>query len=745
MQKKSLVPMRKRASIMMALIILVGFVTVTVRLYIIQVVDGEMYQAKASKLQMKSVTINANRGKIFDRNMTVLAQSATVWNLILSPKECKKEDIPKIADEVNVLLGVDKEKVIKASQKDWSMYEEIKKKLDRETKDKLVKFIDDNNISGLYLIEDTKRYYPFGNFAAALLGFTNDDNHGAYGIEAYYDKVLSGTPGKLLSSKNGVNVEMPLRYQQMFEAKDGNSLVLTIDETIQHFLEKNLETAIVEYGVKNRATGIIMDVTTGEILAMATKSDYNPNNPREIGDPIVLKKLDEEKALNGEDAYKKAVGQAQFEQWRNKAISDPYEPGSVFKLITTAMALETNSVKLTDHFYCPGYHIVADRRISCWKTQGHGDQDFTTALMNSCNPAFMMIGARVGGEQYYNYFEAFGLTEPTGIDIPGEASNKGLYHSKAALTNGVVELASSSFGQTFKVTPIQILTAVAAAVNGGKLMQPYVVKQVLDANGNVIQTNEPIVKRQVISEQTSKTVAAMAEKVVSAGSGKNAYIPGYRIGGKTGTSEKIDQKKDGVVKDYILSFLGFAPADAPKVICLVLLDETYQANYGSQTAAPLVGAILSDVLPYLGIEPQYTAAELEKFDVKTPYVTDMLPHYAQAQLTQKGLRAKIIGSGSKVVKQVPSSGQPIPKGGTVLLYTDEQQASAAKVTVPNVVGMSGLQANKVLTNAGLNIKISGVSVDGEMVVVAKQSIEPNTQVDEGTVITIDLKSKEALD
>jgi len=586
------------------------------------------------------------------------------------------------------------------------------------------------------LEEDTKRYYPYGDLAAQVLGFTGSENKGAYGIEAYYEEVLAGTPGRKVSAQNAMGTDLDFQYKEMYEAKEGNSLVLTIDETIQHYLEKHLETAVIEHNVKNGAAGIIMNANTGEVLAMATAPDFDPNFPLVLGDPKKQAQL--EAMEKGSEEYNNFLRQAQYDQWRNKVISDPYEPGSVFKIITAATALENGVVGMYDTFECTGSTVVSGNRFGCWKAVGHGVQTFTQAIENSCNPAFIAIGARIGGADFYESFERYGLSEPTGIDLPGEADNAGLVQSYSNLTKeGGVELASTSFGQTFKVSALQLCTAVCASVNGGTLYQPYVVKQVLDPEGNVLSTTRPVAKRQVISEETSETVQYLTEMVVKEGSGRNAAIPGYRIGGKTGTSEKIDLLIQTGRNENILSFAGIAPADDPQIVCLIMLDEpTLENAFGSTIAAPVVGAVLSEVLPYMGIDPEYTDEEMANMDITVGNYVGMVPHDAQSALTQKTLKARIIGEGGTVVDQVPSAGEDIPRGGTVVLYTS-QPGEEDSVIVPGVIGFSGAEANRTIVNAGLNIRVKGVDTELPGAVAVRQNPAEGESVPPGTIITVD--------
>lgn len=744
-QSAPTVQMRRRLLIVVAMVTIVGFGILILRLYNLQVIDPDNYQQRAIDQQLQSVSISAKRGSILDRNNKTLAQSATVWNVFVAPAEIETaEEAELMATELSALLDLDKQKILERCEKKGSYYEIVKSKVEKDEADEVLKLITEKNLVGVHIEEDTKRYYPYGSLASTLLGFTNAyDNTGSMGIEAYYDRYLSGTPGMVVSLKNAKSTDMPSRFQQRYDAKDGDSVVLTIDETIQHFVEKNLETAVVEHGIKNRAVGIVMDVNTGEILAMATKPDFDPNNPREIKDPKALERL---AGLDPDsDAYKTQLEKEQYAQWRNKAISDPYEPGSVFKIVTVAGALENGVVDLNDTFTCTGAIQVASELIHCWKLAGHGTQNLTETVMHSCNPAFIMIGQRLGGAAFYDNFEAFGLTEKTGIDLPGEAGNKSLYHERDRLINNVVELSSSSFGQTFKVTPIQMITAVSAAVNGGKLMQPQVIKQIVDSEGRVVENFEPVMVRQVISEETSDTVRYLIDQVVNApgGSGGSARVPGYRIGGKTGTSEKLDLATDE--NDHVLSFVGVAPIDDPQIAVLVVLDSPELENvFGSVIAAPVVGAILADTLPYLGIEPKYTAEELAELDVNMPNVTGIIAHDAQSQLRNMGLESRVIGDGANIVAQVPTEGAAVPKGSTVLLYTEGAQMEA-QVAVPDVIGRPGLEANQTIVNAGLNIKLTGADIDGESVVAYHQSPEPGTMVDKGTVVTVEFINADNID
>lgn len=753
--------MKIRMNIVLGVIVVFGFGVLVGRLYRIQIVDGELYQSKALAQQLRPTSISAQRGSIYDRNMKTLASSADVWSVILSPAELgSPEELEKVAGFLAPLLGVDREKIIKQGQKKSSYYEVVKKKVDKQIADQVTAFALDNQINSVSLVKDTKRYYPYGELASTVLGFTDVDGKGAYGIESYYNKFMAGTPGMLVAAKNAKGGSMTLSYEKMYEPQDGNSLVLTIDEVVQHSLEKHLEAAVLEHKVGNRAAGIVMDVNTGAILAMATKYDFDPNDPSTLVDPASLVRVEnfdsdpallerlaaiadpDEREKVRREARQQMLQEEWYGQWRNKAICDPYEPGSVFKILTAAMALDTGVVKPEgQYFFCPGYHVVAGRRKGCWKTAGHGSIDFTHAVKFSCNPAFMMVGAKIGAERFDSYFDRFGLKEPTGIDLPGEADSY-FYDDLAALDRQSEEyLASCSFGQTFKITSIQLITAVSAAVNGGRLMQPYVVAQVIDPEGNVVSTTEPVMRRQVISAETSRTLAGILERVVKDpdGSGRYSYVPGYRVGGKTGTSEKLDLKADV----HTASFLGIAPSNSPEIAVLIILDEPHMENvYGSVIAAPVVGAVMADILPYLGVEPQYTEKELEELDVEVPEVTGKIMHDAIGELTIRGLGYKVVGEGVNVTRQLPVKGETCPKGATVILYTDGGVAPE-QIVVPNVVGMSGQQANRTILNAGLNIRIRGDAIKTPNTVAIAQDPPEGTPVEEGTVVTVEFSSQPA--
>lgn len=738
--------MRRRIQVISFAMVFVIVGILIARLAYLHLVNYEEYRKKAAQQQFRVTSITPNRGTIYDSLGNELAKSATVWTVYLVPVNIDSdEEAQLIARGMSEILGTDYETIYQRAKKSNTYYQIVKKRIEDEQADAIRQFILDNDIDGgINMEEDTKRYYPYGSLASTVLGFVGDENSGLYGIEAYYNKILSGTPGRIVSAKNAWGTDMPYKYEQMFEAADGNSLVLTINSVMQMFVEKHLENAVVEHDVRNRAFCIVMEIKTGRILAMATKGDFDPNAPFEIYDQNALLRLEEYE--DGSDEYYAQLKIEQEIQWRNKAVSDPYEPGSVFKILTAASVLEENLVNHSSSFTCDGYITVAGNRIKCWRyPRNHGTQTLAQTLQNSCNPAFIMMGQKLGGALFHKYFNNYGLASKTGIDIPGEADNAGLVHSLHNLTElgseSLSYLSSSAFGQTFKVTPIQLVTAISGVLNGGKLMQPYIVEQQLDGDGNIVEVTTPKVVRQVVSEETSKELALLLEEVVESGSGRYAKVKGYRIGGKTGTSEKLDSGDDSL---RISSFLGFAPVDDPQIAVLLALDEPHNDSvYGSVIAAPVVGNILADILPYIGIEPEYSEEDLASIEMSVPYLIGEQPYEAQNTLKSSGFNVYTVGDGNKVVKQIPGSGEPLIKGGTVVLYTD-QESTEKTVTVPNVLGLSGQQASKALTNKNLNIKISGMDISDGNTKAISQTPAEGEKVPLGTVVTVEFISTEEM-
>lgn len=732
--------MKKRLYFVVVVAIVLIFVLVSANVFNVAVLQHDEYLARANNQQLRPETIPANRGTIYDRNMQVLARSATVWDVVLSPKDMKnfqKEDIAKKLSEL--LITVDPkvtEEYILAKTKKNNQYEIITKKLEKDMADKVSKLIIEGTPNpekenkkevwaGIDLVENTKRYYPNSTLAASLLGFTGTDSQGLYGVEKYYDEQLKGTPGYIVSAKNALGGNMPVNYEEKFAPQNGNGLVLTIDETIQHFLEKTLEQVVAQHNPKHGCAGIVMNVNTGEILAMANRPTFDLNTPFEIYDEGTIAAISELTEEEQSDARKKA----REKQWQNKAVTDTYEPGSTFKTIVTAAAIDEKTTSLDTKFYCPGYVIVEDRKMKCHKDGGHGQLNFTEALVGSCNPAYVKIGADLGAENFYKYFKGFGLTERTGIDLPGEGRSQ--YYTAEQFTT--VSLASCSFGQSMTLTPMQLVTAVSAGVNGGKLVTPHVVKDFLDENNNVVSSVPTTVKRQVISEQTSAQLRTMMERVVDDKGGTNAAIKGYRIGGKSGTSQKLNQPDKNA---RIASYIGVAPADKPEIAVYVMVDEPTSGDvYGSVIAAPAVASIMSDTLPYLGYSPVYSEEEAQKLEVTMPYLLKKGVLEAQSKLSAVGLKkAVVIGEGNTVTRQVPSVASKIPKDGIIYLYTDD--AEETTVTMPNVVGLSPSIAMKRLEAVNLNVIVNGMAIDHSKSKITEQSVPEGTSVPIGTVVEI---------
>lgn len=724
---------------LLAIIIILGFGATIFGMGYSQLYKGDFFKTKAETQQLSDTAITAQRGIIYDANMSVLAQSASAWKISLNATAFA--EIPAKAQEqvYSVLintLGVTREYLEnKASYKQYNSVS-IKTKVEKEAKDKLeafVKgtFIDKNNNeqsfgSVVMIDEDVKRYYPYSTLASQILGFTGTDNNGLSGLESYYNSTLTGVDGRVISARSNSSVAQDIEYKSVYEAKQGTSLVLTVDETIQRYLENALSSCY-ETSKANSCTGIVMDVKTGAILAMSTKGDFDPNDPYTINDKRTIESINK---ITDTKEKEKAEEEAMYSQWRNRAISDTYEPGSVFKLITMAAGLEENVVKYDEKFTCTGSVNVADRIYSCHNTAGHGTQTLTEGLMNSCNPYFITIGQRLGVDTFYKYFEAFGFTEETGIDLPGEASPKAgvTYFKKDTMTK--VNLASSSFGQSFQITPIQMITAVNAIANDGKLMQPYIVSKTLDSDGNVILQNQPIEKRQVVSESTSEKIMASMEQVALNGTARNAYVAGYRVGGKTGTSDKLNN-----VGQVVASFVGVAPTNDPRITVLIVVDEPEGATGGGAVAAPVAGEVIENTLTYLNVERQYNDSEKALLDVQVPSVTGDSVSEAKSSLEEDKFSVQIVGEGDKVLSQMPASGQYIPQGGVIVLYT-EKQKKKLKTVVPDFTGMTITEANYAAVNAGINIKVSGNSLSEESMTAYRQSSLKGSEVESGSTVTV---------
>ncbi len=690
----------------------------------LQIIKGPSLKQDAIEQQTRDSIVSSERGTIYDRNYKVLAQSASTNMVCVVPVTIKEEgNAEEIARALSEILELKYEDVYAKTQKN-SYYEIVKRRVESEQ----VEQIRALEMPGIRLDDDTKRYYPNGSLASHVIGFTGNDNQGLWGLESVYHDVLKGQAGRIITAKSANGSDMPYEYEQYMDPIQGSDLVLTIDETIQHFVEKHLETAVAETQVQQGAAAIVMNPKTGEILAMATKPDYDLNQPMTLTDETVLEALE---ALEGEE-YNKQYTAELNKLWRNKAVVDTYEPGSTFKAVVAAAALEENLVGIHDTFVCSGSKTVSGTAINCHKTVGHGTQTFEQGVHNSCNPVFIEIGARIGIEKFRKYYASFGFGETTGFELPGEA--EGIFFTRERMRE--LELATSSFGQGFNVTPLQMITAMSAIANGGYLMKPYIVKQINDENGNAVKVTEPTVVRQVISAETSRTMCDVLEGVVSVGGGKNAYVKGYRVAGKTGTSEK-QPRGNG---KYVASFLGFAPADDPQLACIVILDEPVGEYYGSMIAAPVVGRIMEDSLRYMGVERQYSEGEQEDTDINMPDVTGKSAGEAAEILVEAGLKYHVIGDTEATVEsQMPRAGTAVRRDAVCVLYAGG--AAEEKALVPDVVGLSISEANAGLANSNLNFMLRGTGKLDAAGVLRAVSQEPaaGTEVPQGTVVQVEFR------
>ncbi len=746
--------MLRRTLFLLAVCGIVAFVVLGARLFKLQIIDHEKYESEAIEQQVRDTIVNAARGTIYDTNMKILAMSASVDDVFISPKEIKLygDDPLVIANGLAEILGIESQPILDKMSDTDSWYKTVAKKVEPEISDKIREFVKENDIKGVHLEENTKRYYPYSSLASHVIGFVGMENKGLAGIENYYDDTLTGINGRVVRAKNAAGTDMLFTtFEDYYDAKDGNDVVLTVDSTIQYYVEKSLEQAVRDYDVQNGAAAIAMDVNTGAVLAMASLGNFDLNNYQIVSDDArAIIDAEENEEQKAELLYK-----AQQLQWRNKALSDTYEPGSTFKIITLAMALNEGVVSRESSYFCGGSVEVLGRNdpVKCWKAGGHGSQNLTQSLQHSCNVAFVNIGLKVGAERFYDYCEAFGffdasddtsrtLTGTTGIDLRGESGS--IWWSRDTFCNpdNKSQLAAASFGQTFNITPLQLITAVSACCNGGNLMQPYIVKEIIDPDGNTVSRTEPTVVRQVISEETSKTVCEMLEQVVGdkvEGTGKNAYVAGYRIGGKTGTSTNTTVEATTGKKQYIVSFIGVAPMDDPQIAVLVLLDcpsnETGIYISGGRMGAPTVGAILADVLPYMGIEPKYTSDEEQTVDRSVPKVTGLESNEAMTKLQGEGFTYRVIGDGGVVTAQIPAANSIVAAQSQIIIYCGAEPSTDLE-TVPDLTGTTYSIARQTLGSYALYVRASGPITDPTAIVVAKQSIAAGTQVEHGTVIEV---------
>ena len=755
-----------------------AFLALFAKAYDLTINQHDELQARASRQQTSSTTISASRGTIYDRNGVILAKSATADTVFLDPVVIKKqadaldeerakkvaeglkegEKLPVsgeeykdiIAKKLAEILELEEEAVREKMEKTWSMYETLRTRVDRDIGDEIRAFIADNEtgrtIQGIHLSSDAKRYYPYGALASHVIGFLDGDNKGAYGLEAIYEEELQGTKGVEVTAKDANGSQIMFQYEQHYDAEDGNSLQLTLDANIQSYLERGLEDMVSKFGGKYGATGVVMDPRNGAILAIASNPNYDVNEPRQL----YTEKFQEELAQVDEEyppepgkehsaEYYDKLAELQKKQWRSKAVNDTYEPGSTFKVLTLAMGLAEGVINLNSNFVCNGGLQVGTDYIKCSNKNGHGSQNLKEAVGHSCNPAFMSIAFDVGSNKFYDYMLDFGLQDKTGVDLQGDVG--GILIDRDTFVKADIYLATNSFGQTFNVTPLQLITAQSACINGGYLYTPYVVEKELDSDGNVIKQHDATPVRQVISEETSATVRDILEYVVSDGGGRNGQVAGYRIGGKTGTADKTRVVDENGYNEVVVSFMCFAPADDPQVIMLLTLDtpSRFTGTFvsGGNMAAPTASAIMSDILPYLGIAPQYDDEDAGSADSTVPYVVGLTKDEAAAKLTEYGFSSyRTVGGGDTVTDQTPVGGAIVPASAEIILYMGAEK-SGEPCTVPNVVGLSASEANKAITNAGLIMKSTGASGTKGIKAIS-QSLEPEKQVPAGTVVTVQM-------
>ena len=722
-----------RSFVLMILMGVVMFVLLFFRLFDLQITRHEELQSKAVNQQTRRTVVTASRGTIYDTAGNILAISSSAETIILSPLEINNAlndtENPvtwtkdSLAAGLAEILGKDAASIRKRMDNVKSQYELIQLRADEEVAAKVRAYVEENKISGVHLVADTKRYYPYGSLAAQVIGFVGDDNTGLYGLEAYYEEELEGQSGLVISAKDQAENDMLYTYEQYFAAKNGSDLTLTLDTTIQYYLEKGLEAMTDKFSAANGASGIVMNAKTGGIMAMASYPNYDLNDFLTVSDQTLQERIE-----RGEST----LAEMQLLQWRNKALNDTYEPGSTFKILTLSAALEEGVVDKTTTVNCGGSVNISGYTIHCSNKNGHGLQTLVQSVGNSCNPAFINYGLRIGNEKFYEYMRSFGLMNTTGIDLGGEAV--GVFAADSSFTQ--LDLACYAFGQNFTVTPLTLISAQAACVNGGYLHTPYLVERITDSDGNVTYRHDSTPVRQVISEQTSATVRECLEYVVASGTGKNGQVAGSRIGGKTGTADK------GQTGDVVVSFLCFAPADDPQVIMLITMDTPSRATgtyvSGGNMVAPTASTVMAEILPYLGIEPSYSAEELLGMDTTVPNVIGSTVEQAKEKLKERALSYKIVGDGDTITDQTPAGGAIIPGKSTVILY-----ASAAKPTdkcvVPHLLGKTPSEANTAATAAGLLIRFSGTTgSESSAIRVLSQSIDEGTEVDAGTVITVQL-------
>lgn len=723
--------------LIMAVVIIFLMTTTVARVFYLTIVRGEELSEKAETQQLKDTEITAMRGTIYDSNGNVLAQSASVWNVFIDPLNIKDKQRDLIVDEFANLFGydADEKKEFYDKTTHQNHYELVEKKVENNIKEKLSKFVSKNELGGCIGTEQTtKRYYPYGTLASSVIGFTGADDQGLSGIEAYYDEQLTGTNGRIITAKDAKSNNIANDYETSIAATDGDSIVLTINQTIQYYLEKGLRETMNEYQAKG-AYGVVMNCNTGAVLAMSSLPDYDCNEPYKLTYSKDKKAI---KKLSDKTAKQEAESAAVQNQWRNFTVSDTYVPGSVFKTFVASAALEENVVNLNTTYNCTGSIQVDKYKMKCHYHPGHGTQTLTQGLENSCNPFFITIGQKLGVHNYFKYFDAFGFTQKTNIDLPGEASPQ--YYKEDQY--GIVELSSASFGQTNSLTPIQVCTGLCAIANGGKLLQPYLVSSIADANGKTVKKTETKEIRQVISADTSEKVRKMMKSVVDNGTGKNGYVAGYSVGGKTGTSTKLGESKNGEGDKYIVSFGAIAPSDDPEIAMLIIVDEPNQDLGGGALCAPIAAQVTQEAMNVLGIEPKYNDSEMKDLSKQTPNVVGKSLDEAKKTLEENNLNYVVVGDDSTITRQCPSGADTIPNGGTVYLYTDDSEKQT--VNVPNFSGLTVNEAKDLASSSNLNIQIAGNSMSSGTVVAYRQSEETQAKVEKGTVVTVTFKNTQSV-
>ena len=724
--------LRQRTAILILLILVLGFGAAVLRLTYLTTVQSSELQESAVDLQLADTTVSAKRGTIYDANGNVLAESASVWQVVMSPVNFKNDKQRQAAAKgLSEILDLEYNDVLDDT-KQQSHYVVVKRRIESDEREKVLELIDtlkkDYSCSGvIQLLDDYKRYYPKNSLASSVIGFTGSDDQGLEGIEYEYDSYLSGTPGRIITAQNARGTDMPFRYEQNVESEDGNNVYLTIDETIQSICEKYMQKGVEDNNVLNKGVCIAMDVNTGAILAMVTTDGYDLNNPYELSakDKKKIKSTSKKKQAEAESA-------ALSNMWRNKAVADTYMPGSVFKMCVASAALEENLVNEKTSFTCTGSISVEGETIHCSNISGHGTQNFVEVISNSCNPAFIQIGQMLGAGKFRQYYQGFGFSDKTGIDLPGEAEDSFWKEGKM----GGVDLAVASFGQNFSITPIQMITACAAVSNGGYVVQPHVVSKITDSKGNVIKTVDKKIKRQVISDDTSKKMNEYLEYNTERQGAAAGYISGYKVAGKTGTTEKrgVTKFESSFSEDYISSFCGYAPADDPQIAMLVFFDTPDgDAYYGSQVSSPVFINIMSEVLPYLDVKTSYTDEELGYVDASAGDYTGVSVDEAKTAVEADGFTATVKGNGSTVISQIPTVSSGLQKGGSIVLYTDSDSQSET-VSVPSLIGLSPDEVNDVASAYGLNVSFSGATTSSGT--SSSQNIEAGTSVSPGTVITV---------